>query len=145
MKYLFVIVILVVGCKNPDVKKEINDDTKKIFYYADGKVQAIKYFKDSLLSGECFWFYPNGKMKQISTYLQGKANGYAFFFYESGALQSCRLYSEGKIVGYTVNYFDKSIDLKQSIFLFNDSGQLYYKKEFDTLGNVIKEQGKLPN
>lgn len=145
MKYLLVITILLVGCESSVLKKGSNDATKKIFYYPDGKIQTIKYFKDSLLSGQSFWFYPNGTMMQIATYVQGKANGLAYFFYESGALQSCRIYSEDKLVGYTVNYFDKSVDLKKSIFLFNDSGQLYYKKEFDTLGNVIREEGRLPN
>ena len=105
-------------------------------------MKAIKNFKDGLLNGACYWFFSNGKLEQNVTYINGEAEGHAYFFYKSGALKSRRLYLNGKPVGYAENYFDHSTGIIHSIFKFNEDGRLVYKREFDSSGKVIKEEGK---
>jgi antitoxin component YwqK of YwqJK toxin-antitoxin module len=136
---LFLIVLLTIGCKSSNSEKR----DMKVFYYSDGTVRSIKYFKDSLLSGECFWFYPNGRLQFKATYIKGKANGLANYYYESGALQTIKIFKQSKTVGYCVNYYDKAIDLKKSILMYNDSGKLYYMQEFDSNGHFVREKGHL--
>jgi uncharacterized protein len=140
MKKIFLALLIISACKN--YEKPNVDNGLKIFYYPNGKIQTIKYLQDSLLTGECFWFYPNGRLEKKITYDSNQANGPVYFFYESGNLKSSRFFNKDLHVGYTTNYFDDSIGLIQSIFIFNQKGKLIYRKEFDSSGQAVKEEGQ---
>lgn len=94
------------------------------------------------LNGLSVWFYPNGKLGSSITYINGEAEGHAYYFYESGALKARELYKNNKVVGYAEYFYDHSIGVLQAIRAFNDSGKMTYIKEFDTTGNVIREEGR---
>lgn len=130
--------ILCIGCNQAKVKP----DSPKIYYYDNGDIKAIKHFRDTVLNGSCFWFYPNGKIEQSLTYILGQVEGHAYFYYESGALKSRKVYKNNKPVGYAEDYFDHSIGMLRGIIRYNDSGQVVYKKQFDSSGNVTSVEGR---
>ena len=138
----YVPLLFLTSCTSSDRRLEQNSADRVVHYYPDGKIQEIKYFKDSLLNGECFLFYPDGKLEQKVTYKDNKVNGHVYFFYNTGVLKSHKFYIDGKIFGNAVDYFDDTVGLIKSILMFNENGKLYYRKEFDSLGNVIKVEGK---
>lgn len=133
----FLVFFLIIGCKN---NKEIKSHDQEIFYYPNGRVQAIKSYKDSLFDGECYWFYPNGNMEQKITFVGGKKSGFAYFFYKSGALANMKLFNNNVPVGYSEDFYDHSIGISKSIAIFNDSGKLIYRKIFDSSGHLIREE-----
>lgn len=70
-----------------------------------------------------------------------KTFGRAYYFYEnSGNLSSDYGYDEGIRVGSARSYHD-STDRIKSIMLYNDSGNLYYRKNFDKYGNHLNTEG----
>ena len=117
----------------------------KVTYYPDGTIQTIKHYDlhDSL-EGESVWFYPNGSVQEKVIFKNGKANGHAHYFYESGALKSHRFWKDDKMTGYVSDYFDDTLAPIKTVMLFNDSGQLVYKKTFDRLGTMLTEEGAKP-
>ena len=117
----------------------------KVTYYSNGTIQTIKHYdlRDSL-EGESVWFYPNGSLQEKVIFKNGKANGHAHYFYESGALKSHRFWKDDKMAGYVSDYFDDTLAPIKTVMLFNDSGQLVYKKTFDKLGTMLTEEGAKP-
>ena len=130
--------IFILACKN-----KTKNNGQILDYYSNGKIKSIKHYSNTSLDGTCFWFYSSGKPEKILTFINGEAEGHEYFFYESSALQSRRIYKNDKPVGYTENYFDHSISMLQSVFIFNDSGNLIYRRIYDTIGKVMKEEGQI--
>jgi antitoxin component YwqK of YwqJK toxin-antitoxin module len=142
---ILAIVILVfnfLSCTNVSSNTKANNSERVINYYPNGKIQEIKYFKDSMLNGECFWFYPSGKLEQKVTYEKSSVNGQVYFYYESGVIKEHKFYINGMPFGYATTYYDDTISIIKQILLFNGEGKLAYKKEFDSDGNVISVEGK---
>jgi antitoxin component YwqK of YwqJK toxin-antitoxin module len=134
--------LLYYSCRDNTNSKPTSENNRIINYYPDGKVQEIKYFKDSMLNGECFWFYPNGKLEQKVSYVNSEVNGHVDFYFESGAAKEHKFYIKGKPFGYATTYYNDTISIIKEILLFDGEGKLRYKKEFDSSGKVVKVEGE---
>ncbi|MDQ6756812.1 MAG: hypothetical protein M3004_07745 [Bacteroidota bacterium] len=133
--------------ENGNVKKlVVITNTEKIEYsfYENGQIQTIRRFNSNgLLSGEQLWFYPNGMLDQKMLYLNNKKDGNGYFFYDTtGALKHFRFFRNGKETLFGSDYWGDSMDLMKSSLHFNDSGQIFYKKNFDKNGKFVSEEGK---
>lgn len=164
--YTAIIILLMISSFSCNDNK-IKDDTKK--YYANGMLEKMTvYNKGTSQSKTVYWFYETGEIKaiqrydkngnyigeQLSFYSSGileakmrfinrKANGNAYRFYDtSGALKHFRYYRNDKEVLYGGDYWGDSIDIMKASLHFNDSGQIFYKKNFDENGKFISEEGK---
>lgn len=113
----------------------------EINYYINGKVKSVlNYFNDKL-DGEQFYYYENGFLREKEIMKQGVANGNAYYFYKNGAIKALRYFNNGREVIYGEDYWNDSVPTIKSILHFNDSGQIYYKKNFDSLGVFFNEEG----
>lgn len=112
-------------------------------FYENGMTKAINKFDDKgLLNGEQLWFYPSGLLNRKVPFKRNKMQGSTFYFYdETGAVKGFRYFKNGKEILFGVEYWNDSIGMIKSSLHFNDSGQLYYKKNFDQSGNVLSEEG----
>ncbi len=83
----------------------------------DGNIESRIFFKDGKQEGKTYWYYSNGKLEQVSNWHIGKAFGDAVFFTQEGKLESYSLCDFEEHVRYLIKY--------------------------DSLGKIIKEEGKL--
>ena len=116
----------------------------EVKYYDNGNIEYIKNYDYQKLQGEAVWFFANGRLKQKIIFEMWLENGHAYYFYESGALESHRYWRNGKMVGYVADYWDDRMSIIKNVLYFNENGDLLYKKEFDSLGNYLREEGKKP-
>lgn len=113
-------------------------------FYENGKPKEIHgYDKNGDYAGEQLWFYPSGVLNRKILIKNGKANGNGYYFYDStGTLSGHRYFRNDKEVFHGAEYWNDTIGITKSSIYFNDSGQIYYKKNFDENGNLINEEGK---
>jgi antitoxin component YwqK of YwqJK toxin-antitoxin module len=125
IKYLLVLIVLV-GC-NHTLKRE------KIIYDKNGKLMCIKHFNEAgILEGQYVEFYPNGNVSRFFSFNNAKIYGNAFYFYEDGAISSHRFYNDDTLDGYATNYFDDTVGIVKTVYLF-EMGKLIDKREHDSL------------
>lgn len=113
-------------------------------FYKNGELESVhKYNKDGKFSGEQLWFYPDGMLNRKVSKIHGEANGNGYYFYNNtGTLSAHRYFRNNKEVFRGAEYWEDSIGIIKSLIYFNDSGNIYYKKDFDKNGNFINEEGK---
>ncbi len=69
-------------------------------------------------------------------------NGSAYYYYDTtGAIKNFRYFRDGRQVLFGVDYWDDSIGVIKSSLHFNNSGEIYYKKNFNEVGEVVSEEG----
>jgi antitoxin component YwqK of YwqJK toxin-antitoxin module len=106
-------------------------DLKYIMNYPAGHDQQLLFSEETGVLLTKYKMDPKTRKKQ----------GRAYFFYKhSGNLSGDFNFVEGVKTGSAVSYHD-STDRIQSIMLYNDDGELYYRKTFDKKGNLLKEEG----
>ena len=160
MLIVFAIIVVFYSCKekkqnekyynNGNLKEMIisgNDLDKinKVYtFYETGGIKELHRLNDKKqFYGEQLWFFENGRLdRKISVY-NNIASGNAYYFYDSnGALKNFRFFKNDKEVLYGGDYWGDSMDLMKASLHFNDSGQVFYKKNFDKNGKFISEEGK---
>jgi antitoxin component YwqK of YwqJK toxin-antitoxin module len=114
-----------------------------INYFENGGIKSIRNYVGGLIDGESVWFSENGTVQEKSTFSKGLQEGFAYYFYPSGVIKGYRVWKKNKEVGYVSDYWDGTGEIKALIY-FNDSGIVIYKKYFDSLGHLIKEEGVHP-
>jgi len=134
--YALCVIVFFYSCK-------ADDPNTKVEYHRDGTVKFIKRYNEGILNGQSQWFYENGNLEQTVLFKAGKEYGNAYYFYPSGALKNFRYWREGKMVGYVADYYDDTVGIIKSVLLYDD-GRLIYKKNFDSLGRFINEEGNKP-
>jgi antitoxin component YwqK of YwqJK toxin-antitoxin module len=120
-----------------------NEKNIKYGYYPNNRVKFIKRYKNDMLDGQAQWFYLDGMVETMVSFKDGKELGNAYYFYPSGTLKSFRYWRDGKMVGYLADYYDDTLGTIKSVLYFQD-GQLTYKKNFDSLGKFISQEGVKP-
>ena len=122
------------------------DNSKKngvtIFYYDNERVKSLENYINDTINGEVLYFYPNGILQQKSMMNMGVSDGPAFSFYPNGSIKDYRNWINGKKEGYGEDYWGKGGLIKAVYFSRHDT--LTYERLFDSLGVVIKTQGKVP-
>lgn len=149
-----------VSCKNDASDKnkpEVDSSFKKIIlsneklikstvvysFFGDGEIKEIhKYDKNGKLSGEQLWFDSSGILQRKLTYINGKAEGNGYFFYPTGTMLGQRFYRNDNQVFHGINYWDDSLPMEKSILHIDDSGNVYYQKNYDRNGNFLNEEGR---
>lgn len=156
----FAIIVVFYSCKekkqnekyynNGNLKEMIisGNDSDKIntvyTFYETGGIKELHRLNDKKqFYGEQLWFFENGRLdRKISVY-NNIAKGNAYYFYDSnGALKNFRFFRNDKEALYGGDYWGDSMDLMKASIHFNDSGQVFYKKNFDENGKFISEEGK---
>lgn len=120
-----------------------DNEIVRCFYFPSGHLKAIARYKNNKINGEQYYFFPNGKLKRKENFRDGIQWGKAYYYYESGVIQYERNWEDGIKVGYCQDYYDISGRI-QAINLYNDAGQLFYKKTFDSEGHLLAEEGSKP-
>ena len=136
-KLIIAIVVFLGSCKN-------QNENVKTERYSNGNLKFIKNYKNGLIDGQSQWFYPSGTIEQIVLFKNGKENGNAYYFYKSGTLKSFRYWREGNMVGYVSDYYDDTVVIIKSVLIYSNKGKLIYRKNFDSIGRFINEEGKKP-
>ena len=87
-------------------------------------------------------FFSNGVIQsKIKKDENGITQGNAYYFYrETGNLSSEYFYKNGIKTGSAVSYHDSSRRVKE-FMLYNENGELFYRKTFDEQGSLLKEEG----
>jgi antitoxin component YwqK of YwqJK toxin-antitoxin module len=116
----------------------------EINYYHSGSIASIKSYIKGKMDGEQLWFYDNGFVEQKRVFKDGIPDGPWYVYYPSGAIKNFRYTINNKDVA-GVDYWEDTIGIIKSSLHFNDSGQIFYKKNFDQFGNFIDEEGIRPN
>lgn len=83
-------------------------------------------------------YYPNGTLSSQKMYLNDTLNGPTYEYDENGALEASCFFWKGNPVG-SITYYHKN-----KVILYNERDlkrEIYYVIKYDTLGNIIKEQG----
>ena len=96
------------------------------------------------MEGEQLWFYPNGFLEQKTNYKNGKPDGFLYQYYSSGAVKKVRILKNGYEYDLGIDYFNMHTPVVKSSLYFNDNGEIYFKQNFDSLGNLIDEEGVKP-
>jgi antitoxin component YwqK of YwqJK toxin-antitoxin module len=113
------------------------------FYETGGIKEIHRYNLKKQLDGEQFWFFDNGILDRKMPIYEDKASGNAYYFYpNNGALKNDRYFRNDKQVFYGADYWGDSMGTMKASLHFNDSGQIFYKKNFDKNGKFINEEGK---
>jgi len=156
----FILVEILISCQNKkgldqikyypngniqEIKNKSNDSFFYMIYtfYENGQIKEIhRYNKENQYEGEQSWFYTSGILDRKVPLFNGNANGSAYYFYDtSGSLKSLRYFRNNLQVFLGSDYWGDSLGGIKSIYRFNDSGNIYYKKNFDTHGNFLNEEG----
>ncbi|MEP6675847.1 MAG: hypothetical protein ABJA78_11850 [Ferruginibacter sp.] len=127
------------------VNTESNMQKIEYDFFEDGELKEIKrYNNDHVLDGEQLSFFDNGKLEQKLQFKKGKANGCGYYFYNlNGTLKNTRYFRNDKQVLYGADYWgNDSMNIIKATLHFNDSGHIYYKKNFSENGQFINEEGK---
>jgi antitoxin component YwqK of YwqJK toxin-antitoxin module len=116
----------------------------EITFYENGEIKEIHRYNDKgMLDGEQMWFFPSGVLDRKIQIRNAVGNGNAYYFYDtSGTLSGHRYLRNDKEVFHGADYWEDSIGITKSSLYFNDSGIIYYKKNFDKLGHLINDETK---
>ena len=123
-------------------KKDSDMVMTEYSFYENGEIKSVQRLNKGHLDGEQLWFYIDGKLEKKITYIDHKKQRNAYFFYDTtGALKNFRFYRSGREALYGVDYWGDSMDIIKASLHFNDSGQIFYKKNFDENGKLVSEEG----
>jgi antitoxin component YwqK of YwqJK toxin-antitoxin module len=160
-RLFFVLLLFLIACKQSDngiqIKNEYykdghlksqttlldnqKDGVQVNFYYSGGVKSVLNYLKGKL-DGEQVFFYDNGFVEQKFIIKNGLKNGFWYYYYSSGAMKSSRYCKNGMEVLYCADYWNDTLNLLKSSLHFNDSGQIYFKRNYDVNGNFTNQEGK---
>ena len=104
-KFVLIVAIMVYGIafsqsSNP-VLEENGQLVKATYYYANGNVQQVGYFKDGKLDGKWTSYDANGNIKAVAEYTNGEKSGKWIF---SDAIATKEVdYSNNQIVAVRNN------------------------------------------
>lgn len=114
---------------------DINEDGSKIEY---------KLNKEGRIEGIVKHYYPNKNLKNEFTILNDKKDGIEKFYYDNGHLAQKRSWINGHLIGDVFEY-DKSGKISTHMFYtLRDTNGLTFLRQFDSLGDIKKEEGLLP-
>jgi antitoxin component YwqK of YwqJK toxin-antitoxin module len=123
--------------------KVMNDTT--IIYSIEYLGNKVHYFiangDSSSVNYEILGFYPDGKLLAKVQKVNGKINGKAYYFYKSGVIMHERNWINGRKVGLCNDFYDTTGAVK-AVLLYNNQGELYYKKVLSRTGEVLRIEGK---
>ncbi len=101
-KFLLVVALMVSGMvfsqnSNPVLEAE-GELVKATYYYDNGKVQQVGYFKDGKLDGKWTSYDVNGDVQAIAEYTNGAKTG-TWMYYSNSVCVNEVDFSNNKIVG----------------------------------------------
>lgn len=121
-------------------KDSLTQGIAKMFY-EDGTLHAELNFKDNKKEGLEKSYYRSGKIKHIGLNSSGKQDSMWIWYYESGVLEETANWINGASHGENISYYTNGMI---KMFRFYFFGDLIYVREYDSSGNVIKEEGRIP-
>lgn len=121
-------------------KDSLTQGTGKIFY-EDGTLHAELSFKDDKKDGLEKSYYKSGKIKHTGLNRLGKQDSIWIWYYNSGAIEEMASWINGASHGEDISFY-KNGNVK--MFRFYHFGNLLYIREYDSVGNIVKDEGKMP-
>ncbi len=112
----------------------------RIGLHQDGTLDYVSNYIEN--TEQIIYFYRSGVVQsKLKRDNDDRVQGRAYYFYDkSGNLSSDYNYVDDLKFGSAVAYHDSSDHIKQ-IMLYNENGELYYRKTFDWQGNLLSEEG----
>lgn len=111
-------------------------------YFQNGNLKSILRYVDGVKNHEQLWFHENGFLSKKVLISNDTAQGMAYYFYPSGNLKADRYYRNDKPYISGVDYWDKEFGIIKYSLHFNEHGEIYYRKDFDSTGKFIGEEGR---
>lgn len=156
---LFTLFILImIGCdKDSNMERE---------FYPSGELKAEATFKNGVQHGDYRIYYENGKLEEKGRYENGKLVDTVYSYYPSGVLEmkspkldslirvvTTAYYPSGKLkskVNIVIDikrgegylYYEENEILKAYLY-YAENEEVTYRRDYDELGNLIKEKGVL--
>ncbi len=97
-------------CNNPKTKGVLNSEGKSIgkweYFYPEGELQAIKYFKNDLMFDSAIYYFADGGISEITYFNNDKRNGSSRLFFSTGGLRNSVTYVNGEMNGPVVYYHE---------------------------------------
>ena len=112
------------------------------YWYPNGQLEAIRYFKDDLRHGNFEFYFDNGQLKQKSRFVNDMRQDTVIDWYENGQLRFIRQYENDKRTGAITAWFENG-NIKATGAFLNDQKHGEYK-EYHENGKSYKE-GKYKN
>ncbi|HPZ86604.1 MAG TPA: hypothetical protein PLQ32_00775 [Flavihumibacter sp.] len=92
-------------------------DTVK-YFYENGTIRVLEFYKNGMLNGEKKVFYHNGLVAQVSHFVAGRLQGRCINYTPSGSIESVSFFLDDKQVGDVYSYID-GILIKYNFVGFN--------------------------
>lgn len=104
------------------------------FYYFDGRVNSVQYYKHGLVDSVYRSYYTNGKVSNEGQYKDGNRTGTWKNYYQSGKVNYVETYENGQLSGKRINYHENGkVDSESDMLDGNRHGLV---KKYDESGNL---------
>lgn len=112
-------------------------------YFSSGKVKEHSYYVNDTLEGLKEVYFENGRLSQKILFVKGRKNGSYSLFEEDGNIIESGNFLNDKNKGIILQYYRTGIKARlhyKTYMLYVNSEQIpYWSIEYDSLGNVVKE------
>lgn len=75
------------------------DETCRRYYYPDGTLKTVEFYREGKLEGEILLYWPNGALKRRCFFCAGVRHGVDQMWSDAGQLLDEGNYHEGKSIG----------------------------------------------
>lgn len=89
---------------------------KEVWFYPDGKLRSILYYKHDKLHGNVRHFFPTKQLKEIYRYYHGKQYGQERVYYENGKLRQLSFWKDGKPYGAQLTFYESGRLMRRMYF-----------------------------
>ncbi len=77
------------------------NEGKWSYYYPNGKLESVGYFKSDLAVDKWTWYYSNGNKMEEGKFINGKREGNWLLYNKDGTLKSSVVFKDGTIITTT--------------------------------------------
>ena len=90
---------------------------KEVWFYPDGKLRCILYYKHGQPHGKVRHFFPSKQLKANYRYRHGKQHGREYAYHENGKLQQLSFWDNGTPCGVQLTYYDSGQLMRRMYFM----------------------------
>lgn len=113
-------------------------DTVLKTYYPNGNLKAEVAYKNLKRNGIEKNYYENGQLEEIGNNLNDLEDSTWLSYFPNGSIEEVVNYKNGRVIGEAFYYYrNKQVEK----FIFNDEKGAVYIRDYDSLGNFIKDHG----
>lgn len=124
-----------------------NDQGMVFTKFSDGTTAKYRMDENDLMQGVVKHYYADGRLKNEVVYVDNEKDGIEKEYYEDGSLHKTGGWIMGKEMGDFFEYDKKGKLLKHRFYTLNheEGNGLIFIRDYDSKGNIIKEEGFIPS